>query len=175
MSFTQGAAAALTTLSPSAARKDAVIQRYSRSGFPEECKGWGGKKNHFRGLPKFLLLNMTSASCFQIAKHKKDNVRRVKIRRICAIYSFLHPLPSKAQVPVVLSFCAANKGSQKIAHICHTGCDPAGLQVMMVVIGVWNKSTTALGNTAAPLVEKWQISEEFVEYLNFCRKIKTLL
>lgn len=129
MSFTQGAATALNTLSPSAACKDAEnisdVQRYSRSGFPDGCKGGDGQKDHFRHLPKLLLLNMKNASCFQIAKHKKDNVRRVKTRETCGNYRLLHPLPPKAQVPVVLAFCAANKGSQKIAHICHTGCNPA--------------------------------------------------
>lgn len=111
---------------------------------------------------------MTSTSCFLIPKHKKESVRRVKTRETYGNFSLPHPLASKAQIPVVLSFCAANKGSQKIAHICHTGCNPAGLQVMMIAIGAWNKSTTASGNTAALLDEKCQISEVFVEYLNFC-------
>lgn len=50
------------------------------------------EQRHFRGLPKLLLLNMTSASCFQIAKHKKDTGRRVGTGETCGNYFIYCPL-----------------------------------------------------------------------------------
>lgn len=47
----------------------------------------------------------------------------------------------------VLSMCATNKFSKATQD--HTGCNPAGLQVMTTVTGAWNKTNAALVDSEA--------------------------
>lgn len=83
-------------------------------------------------------------------------------------HNVLHPLPPMAQVPLCVVHVRHSqefpKGTQD-----HMGCNPAGLQVMTIVIA-WNKTNAALEDSEAFPYQEWQSSEQFVKYFNFCRK-----